>query len=166
MNKRKVVAVPRAGIIRGSASNVPGTAGVEEIFLVLDPLVMLQALKPWDLEMLELETGPKITQGELPSRRYSTFSSHMGDHESIYPSFPAYMSSCPWSAHFAQFQVEWGKSEQHIARNTFWPWFSALLTLYDEWAAVSEAHSLLSAVQAGNQSAMLVTLAHWVCILN
>ena len=45
MNKRKVVAVPRAGIIRGSASNVPGT-GVEEIFLVLDPLVVLQALKP------------------------------------------------------------------------------------------------------------------------
>ena len=34
--KRKVVAVPREGIIRGSASNVPGT-GMEEIFLVLDP---------------------------------------------------------------------------------------------------------------------------------
>ena len=34
--KRKAVAVPREGIIRGSASNVPGT-GMEEIFLVLDP---------------------------------------------------------------------------------------------------------------------------------
>ena len=139
--------------------------GWKRFFLVWDPLVVLQALKPRDLEMQELETGPKHHKRRITFQALFHFF-NMGDHERISPSFPAYMSSCPWSAHFAQFQFEWGKSEQHIARNTFWPWFSALLTLFEEWATVSEAHSLLSAVQAGNQSAMLVTLAHWVCILN
>ena len=93
MYKRKVVAVPRAGIIRGSASNVPGT-GVEEIFLVLDPLVVLQALKPRDLEMQELETGPKHHKRRITFQALFHFF-NMGDHERIYPSFPAYMSSCP-----------------------------------------------------------------------
>ena len=68
------MAVPRAGIIRGSASNVPGTAGVEEIFLVLDPLVVLQAPEPRDLEILELETGPKHHKMRI-TFNYSTFSS-------------------------------------------------------------------------------------------
>ena len=91
------MAVPRAGIIRGSASNVPGT-GVEEIFLVLDPLVMLQALEPRDLEILQLETGPKHHTRRITFETLFHFfisGVNMSDHESIYPSFPAYMSSCP-----------------------------------------------------------------------
>ena len=87
------MAVPRAGIIRGSASNVPGT-GVEEIFLVLDPLVMLQAIKPRDLEILELETGPKHHTRRITFHLFIS-GVNMGDHEIIYSSFPAYMSSCP-----------------------------------------------------------------------
>ena len=108
------MAVPREGIIRGSASNVPGT-GMEEIFLVLDPLVCYKLLsledaQARDLEILaQLKTGLKHRKRRITYQvlfHFSISGVNMGDHESMYPSFPTYMSCCPRSAHFAQFQVE------------------------------------------------------------